>query len=404
MVQVTATQVAALVDAAPEGVAHAGLRIEPTVADAGTAGDDDREPEQFHVMIDPAVCGDDAGPAGVDRTVPAAELPALLREHPLPVADWVHWQEAAPETEPPRAFLRWLEGMAAGAAVDAVTGGPADGAAGSSPRLAEHYEALASEPVERAWGQLSIRTSLRPNGRRRYALRHRDDVDRAAVELRTLDGPLALRDLADRDADGRYRPLSTAPTLRDGWRLADLDPSAAVRAVDLTYPATIPNWYREARGTLDVTHFADAAERQTGIYDLVEELPREAIEWAASACCVDSQCLKRREWDAAADDALDVPRGEGEFPCREPCSLLIAAARGWTKNEHEPEQTYEFTLTPGEKEQLEDLIDAAADGRTDEIREADVTDGANRYRARYLRAKRMDGAGRLCGVPTERDD
>jgi len=42
--------------------------------------------------------------------------------------------------------------------------------------------------------------------------------------------------------------------------------------------------------------------------------------------------------------------------------------------------------------------------RIDEIREADVKDGANRYRARFLRAKRFDDDGNLCGVLTDPDD
>jgi hypothetical protein len=118
---------------------------------------------------------------------------------------------------------------------------------------------------------------------------------------------------------------------------------------------------------------------------------------------VDSQCLKRRAWDRNEDEKLDAPRGEGEFPCREPCSLVVAAARKWTKLEEEATQTYEFELTPSEKAQLEAIVDAVADSRIDEIREADVYDGANRYRARYLRAKRFDEEGRLSGTPTERE-
>ncbi len=54
----------------------------------------------------------------------------------------------------------------------------------------------------------------------------------------------------------------------------------------------------------------------------------------------------------------------------------------------EQSQTYEFELTPCEKEQLEAIIDAVADGEADDIREADIYEGANRYRARFLRAKR----------------
>jgi len=96
-----------------------------------------------------------------------------------------------------------------------------------------------------------------------------------------------------------------------------------------------------------------------------------------------------------------VDGGDGAFPCREPCSLVIAAARQWTKLEGEQTQTYEFELTPSEKEQVEAIIDAVADGRAGDIREADVYDGANRYRTRFLRAKLFDDEGNLAGVETD---
>jgi hypothetical protein len=165
----------------------------------------------------------------------------------------------------------------------------------------------------------------------------------------------------------------------------------------------VANWHRERTGDLDVTHWRETTERQTGIYGVVEELPREAVEWVAEAACVDSQCLKRREWGYDEEDDLAVDGGDGPFPCREPCSLVVAAARRWTTLEREEERTYELTLTPSEKEQVEAVIDAVADGTTDEIREADVYEGANRYRTRYLRAKRLDDEGNLCGVPTDPD-
>jgi hypothetical protein len=59
--------------------------------------------------------------------------------------------------------------------------------------------------------------------------------------------------------------------------------------------------------------------------------------------------------------------------------------------EGEEARTYEFELTPSERAQLEDVVDAVAEGTTDEIREADLDEGANRYRVRYLRAKRFGG-------------
>jgi hypothetical protein len=80
---------------------------------------------------------------------------------------------------------------------------------------------------------------------------------------------------------------------------------------------------------------------------------------------------------------------------------MVSAARRWTRLEGEQPERYELTLTPSEKAQLERLIEAVADDELDEIREADLRDGANRYRARYLRAKRLDAEGQLDAEPAD---
>jgi len=148
--------------------------------------------------------------------------------------------------------------------------------------------------------------------------------------------------------------------------------------------------------------------RQSGIYGVVKTWDRgeghEHVDWVEEACCDDSQCLKRREWQYDDETELDVDGGDGVFPCREPCSVVVSAARKWTRLESEQPRTYEFELTPSEKEQVEEIIDAVADGRIDEIREADTKEGANRYRTRFLRAKRFDDEGNLGGVPTGPDE
>ncbi|MCU4926689.1 DR2241 family protein [Halobacteria archaeon AArc-dxtr1] len=389
--------VATLRDAADDGgVAFDGLRVETD--EAGYAVET---------------------PAGAETGLSADDLPAALEAVATHVTNWRYWQHTVGgEGTARRAFLRWCE------RAPIADASPDEN--GEDLAVPDRYGAL-RDGIVREWGQLQItarvpaddehaageesaddradderasggeRTSA---GERVYDLRHVADVDAERGELDVYDDPRAAREIATADEDGRYRPLKTAPTLASGWIFPDLSGAELVETVGFFYPATIQNWHREHRGSLDVDHWLGTAQRQTGIYDVIDELPREAVEWMAEACCVDSQCLRRREWQYEEGDELAVDGGDGAFPCREPCSLVVAAARKWAILESEEEKTWQLELTTSELHQLEALIDAVADGRTDEIREADVYEGANRYRARYLRAKRFED-GELPAV--ERD-
>ncbi|SNZ05324.1 hypothetical protein SAMN06269185_0828 [Natronoarchaeum philippinense] len=292
------------------------------------------------------------------------------------LTNWYYWERVIDARDEAREeFLHWLE---------RADEHPVD----------ERYDALA-DGIERTWGELAIHVTVDDDGLRRYRVTHVDDAEAEHDDLDGYHDPLEARELFKTDDDGRYRPLRTAPTLPTGWAFVDLDGHDLVRTIDFTYPATIQNWHREREGELDVTHWHETAERQTGIYDVLDELDADAVDWIAEACCDDSQCLRRREWQFDEDHELTADGGSGTFPCREPCSLVVAAGRKWTTLEDETERTYQLDLTLSELRQIEELIDAVADGRTDEIREADVYDGANRYRARYLRAKRFDEDGEL---------
>jgi hypothetical protein len=316
------------------------------------------------------------------------ELREALAERAPAVTDWYVFERVVGEFGPRRAFLRWIE--------------DADG-----ETVATRYAALA-EGIERAWGELKITATVTDRGGRRYEVRHADDAGVPVAELDAHDDPLDARDLVTFDEKGRYRPLKTAPSLAGGWVFPDLEPRELYETVETIYPATVANWYREREGELDVNHWRETMERQSGIYGVVKTWDRgegyEHVNWVAEACCDDSQCLKRREWQYDDETDLDVDGGDGVFPCREPCSVVVSAARKWTRLESEQPRTYEFELTPSEKEQLEAIVDAVADGRIDEIREADTKEGANRYRTRFLRAKLFDDEGNLGGVPTDPDE
>lgn len=303
--------------------------------------------------------------------------------------NWAYWRRVGGDGTYRRAFLRWCERAPIHGAVDRE---PTDEPAS----VPERYDAL-TEGIDRTWGELSITSRLLEpsvtDGDRVYDLWHVDDAGADVADLEVYDDPAAARDLATYDENGRYRPLKTAPSLPTGWAFTGLSGTELVETVERFYPATIANWHRELLGDLDVDHWLETAERQTGIFDVVDELPRQAVDWMAEACCVDSQCLRRREWHHTDDDDIAVDGGDQPFPCREPCSLVIAAARRWAILESETERTYELALTPSEVNQLSALIDAVAEDRLDEIREADFGDGANRYRARYVRAKRFGEDG-----------
>ncbi len=314
------------------------------------------------------------------------EVRAVAEENPWLVSNWYYWQEIdRPPAE--QAFLRWLE-------------------AADDRTVSTRYEHLV-DGVHTPWGQLAITITLGDHGHRQYTVTHEADADTDTGDLDVYTDPHAAEDFITRDDDGRYRPLKTAPTLPTGWAFVDLDGRSLARTVDIIYPATIANWHREQHGELDISHWRETMARQTGIYGVIETWDRgdghEHVNWVAEACCADTECLKRREWQYDDDTPLDVPGGEGVFPCREPCSLVISAARTWTKLEGETPRSYEFELTPSEKEQVEAIITAVADDQTDAIREADFTNPANRWRARYLRAKRFDN-GTLTETTSHNDD
>ncbi|TQQ81354.1 hypothetical protein EGH24_07650 [Halonotius terrestris] len=337
----------------------------------GLAAEYDADEETYHIETP-------------DRhaTVDADALDTVAAEQAAYITNWYFYTQAV-GSEVKQAFCRWLE-------------------LADDHSVPDRYDALESG-IAREWGQLSITTTLADDGTRHYEVRHIDDSDVDADALTTHTDPFDARDIGTLDADGRYRPLRTAPSLDSGWIFPDLAADEVYEAVEAFYPATVVNWHREQRGELDIDHWRDEQDRQSGIYNLITVLPDEAVEWAAAACCDDSQCLKRREWQLSEDEPLDADGGDGVFPCREPCSMVVAAGREWAKLEREDTQTYEFELTPSEKDQLEAIIDSVADDEIDEIREADIGNGANRWRVRYLREKRFDDEGNLSGTPTHPD-
>jgi sirohydrochlorin cobaltochelatase len=381
--------------------------IDALIDEVDAAGTEGVAVEGLHVVKDDGAYllstperSDDGASDGwpSDERLSEAGIRSALGAHPTYVREWYYWTEVVPDVPRASEFLRWLE------------------SADHTPPPAR-LGAIESG-VSRTWGQLRLTVWPGDGSRRAYEVRHVDDAELPLESLERHADPVAVRDIAQYDADGNYRPLATAPTLRRGWAFVDLGPEELLDVVDRCYPATVANWYRERTGELDVTHWRETAERQTGIYDLVDELEGEAVSALARACCVDGQCLKRREWDEygpsggpANDGTLDAPRGEGEFPCREPCSLVVAAAREFVRTEREATRSVSVDLRPRELSQLNRLVDAVADGELVGVAPGDLPDPANPLRVRYLRERRRtrdsplaSSGGETGTVPDEDDE
>jgi sirohydrochlorin cobaltochelatase len=238
-----------------------------------------------------------------------------------------------------RTFLEWLE-----AARPAATADP--GGTDADARI-------------RRWGELTLRVQG-PATNRRYAVHHREDADAARDELDSLASPAAVRERARTTEAGTYRPQAFARTLPRGWRFETTDPGALVRSIRAVYPASIDHWYGDRTGRVESTGFEAVVARQAGRYRDLDALEATTRTAAIEACCGD--CVRRPDW-------TDEPAvADGSFPCPEPCSFLLEAARSF------------------------DEPAAAAPAATPDptVPAARFDDPANRYRVRYERAVHAD--------------
>ncbi|MGF1471536.1 MAG: DR2241 family protein [Rubrobacteraceae bacterium] len=233
-------------------------------------------------------------------------------------------------------------------------------------------------PGGRKFAQVLIQ-GLEPSG---YRLCHVEDA--VAEGLRLHESPRDAREISKLTEAGEYRPLKSSPNLRRGWLLRVADEEGLATAMNYLYPAAMVHWYLLREGRLEITHYRENAARQSGIYKRVQALTDESVQDAARACCEDEVCLKRRLWDVDDSLPLETGRGEGEIPCPEPCSMFVSFARRVRLFEREKKRDLDaIGLSPSEKEDLAALVEAAATGEVEFVREAEFEEPLNERRMRY---------------------
>jgi len=178
-----------------------------------------------------------------------------------------------------------------------------------------------------------------------WRIRHVGDTGKIRERLKEL--PVEeLLEWGDVDPTGAFRPLRSAPTLRQGWWCEVPDLGLLEEALNRLYPGSVADWWALAeQGEAAATSFRDFVGRQTGMYRSAQLLSPAGAEAFARACCDSAPCLKRRIWKV---DSLGPAYGTGGIPCLEPCAVALEMARQAAKLERGPM----VTLTIPEAELL----------------------------------------------------
>lgn len=243
-------------------------------------------------------------------------------------------------------------------------------------------------------GQSFLQVRLLATGEDRFEIRHIRDVHRSLASLSVISSdPYTAREIAQVTNAGEHRPLKTAPNLRQGWALVELNGQGLWTALDYLYPACAVHWHAGRAGTLRVTHWRETAARQSGIYAAVGLLTDDAVRDTVWACCDDSVCLRRVAWEIDSDTPLgmspDPSADEPVVPCPEACSLFIALARKTLSLERSRRQEIPglAPLGPAEVDQIREIVSSAAAGTLDAAAEGDFAQATNLRRIRYLAAR-----------------
>lgn len=256
-------------------------------------------------------------------------------------------------------------------------------------------------------GRTFLQVRLLRTGDGQYEIRHARDVHRSIQSLETVTSdPYAARFIAQMTNGGEHRPLKTAPNLRQGWALVDLDPRALWTALDYLYPACALHWHAELAGTLRVTHWREVAARQSGMYGAVKLLPPEVVRNTVRACCGDAVCLRRVAWDVDEATGLDLPSegdtaGQALVPCPEACSMFISFARQVLVLERAPRHELPGLGRLGVEEidQVREIATAAATGTLGAAREGEFSEATNSRRMRYLALRLAEEKARIGDLP-----
>ncbi len=245
-----------------------------------------------------------------------------------------------------------------------------------NPDLSAFLAALADEIV---FGQVLVR---RAGGG--FELRHVAD-GQAGLETLQLLRLEELRAWARVTEGGAFRPLKSAPNLRQGWRATAADGPALGLGLHALYPGAVADWFAARSDVPPVTSYREFTERQTGMYRVTTMLNDPVAGAVVRACCYRDFCLKRRLWTVEGLRA-DAPEQKSLIPCLEPCAILLEFARKAAR--WEQEAAGRPAPSPAESERLRQNAQARLEHPDPGVEESDFDAPNNPRRLRFVLEKK----------------
>ena len=176
---------------------------------------------------------------------------------------------------------------------------------------------------------------------------HEADAASAGTGKLTLyQSAVHARDIARNDAPGKFRPLKTAPTLKQGWELFLTSPKALLEALDYLYPGAVANWIRYSDEQIPPRNLKEMLARQTGMYRITGLLRENEAQSLVAAICHDGNCRRKILWTWDGEGTWhSLPQEKttclrhpaSAIPalpllCTDACPLLIGPARPLVKD------------------------------------------------------------------------
>ena len=215
-----------------------------------------------------------------------------------------------------------------------------------------------------------------------YEIRHHIDKGQPADSLRTCSTN-ELREIVATDIREEFRPLKSAPDLRNGWRTWCSTPEDLWTRLNIIYPGAIGDAFAVSEsGAAKIVSYQNFVGRQSGMYRGAAKLSEDAANRLATTCCSSKHCIKERLW--RFNEIPPLPNSsQPKLVCLEPCQILLELARRESKSGQEP--TFNFELKKNEALALLDILRNLGVNSTTNQRTADFTHSQNPRRIDLLK-------------------